>query len=608
MKLYSKTILFLLFFWCTTLSVQAQTSERSTDIEDINGKKVFVHTVKAGETVYNLCKLYNCTEQELKQLNPGSLVAGITIDQKILFPYSEPIKPRNFAGSSTSHTVEKGETMYGISKKYGITISELLSKNPILTDGIKIGQVLVIPVVSGTETNTTTTTTTKPTKAELKAVKKEALFPAQQSVKPDTSMVVKAVSNVNICDSILSISKTRLAKIAFVLPFCLKSNDSVSASNAALSKDDRVYGKSLPYLEFYEGALIALDSLKRLGYSFQIYAYDSQKDSLGVESIIKELASKKIDLIIGSNDQDEFEKLAAFAKKHYIPIVSPLSTNLILAGNNPQVFMANTPLKCRLQAEAQYSMSLKKNNYVLIHNGHLNEIENIEKIKTFMLPTYSNDTAIMNKHVKVIRFSTYSMAKIDKAMTAEDNIVIIPSEDQAFINDVLTKLNNYKRRYPMELHGMAMWESFKNLELDFLFDLHFKCAISTFRDYNDSKVKNFIINYRNIYKNEPGKLSFLGYDVMMYFGSLSARYGRSIAECGIKEKYKGIQNSFSFASMGKGAGFYNSYVNILEYASDYKRNSIPININTKTTQIEPSEKKASVKPQSSNEEEESEGE
>jgi len=607
MNIYSRTLLFLLFFWSTTQTVLSQPSERSTDIEEINGKKVFVHTVKAGETVYNLCKLYNCTEQELKQLNPGSLVAGITIDQKILFPYSEPIKPRSFGGSSTSHTVEKGETMYGISKKYGITISELLSKNPILTDGIKIGQVLIIPVVSSSETNTTTTTT-KPTKAELKAVKKEALFPAQQSVKPDTHTVVKTVPRVDLCDSLLSISKTKSANIAFVLPFCLKSNDSVSASNFALSKDDRVYGKSLPYLEFYEGALIALDSLKRLGYSFQIYAYDSQKDSLGIESIIKELSSKKIDLIIGSNDQDEFEKLAAFAKKRFIPIVSPLSTNLNLAGNNPQVFLANTPLKCRLQAEAQYSLSLKKNNYVLIHNGHLNEIENIEKIKSFMLPTYSDDTALMNKHVKVIRFSTYSMAKIDKAMTAEDNIVIIPSEDQAFINDVLTKLNNYKRRYPMELHGMAMWESFKNLELDFLFDLHFKCATSTYRDYTDSKVKNFIINYRNIYKNEPGKLSFLGFDVMMYFGSLSARYGRSIAECGIKEKYKGIQNSFSFASMGKGAGFYNSYVNILEYAADYKRNSIPININTKTTQIEPSEKKATVKPQSSEEEEDSDGE
>jgi LysM repeat protein/ABC-type branched-subunit amino acid transport system substrate-binding protein len=603
MKPFFKTLFCLLFIGIVTLNSQAQTSERSTDIETISGQKVFVHTVKAGETIYNLCKLYNCTEQELKQLNPGSLVSGITVDQKLMFPYSEPIKSRTFSGTPTTHTVDKGETMYGISKKYGITISELLSKNPSLTDGIKTGQVLIIPVISNSGSQNQAIA--KPNTNETKSVKKEALFPPQQALKTDTSKAITVVSNKSICDSLLSSSKNRMANIAIVVPFCVQANDSVSKSNAALGKDDRIYGKSLPYLEFYEGILLALDSLKRLGYSFQIFTYDSQKDSLGIESILKELATKKIDLIIGSNDQDEFEKLATFAKKRAIPIVSPLSTNLILAANNPQVFLANTPLKCRIQAEAQYSISLKKNNYVIIHAGHINEIENIEKIKQFMLPTYGGDTAKLNKHVKVVKFSTYSMTKIEKSMDSGLNIVIIPSEDQAFINDVVTKLNNYKRRYQMELHGMAMWENFKNLELDDLFDMHFKCATSTFRDYSDPKVKRFIINYREIFKNEPGKLSFLGYDIMMYFGALSAKYGKNIAECGSKEKYTGIQNSFTFSSMGKGAGFFNSYVNILTYTSDYKRSIIPININVKASQIEPSEKKPIVKPHSTEEEEES---
>ena len=584
--------------------LSAQSTERSTDVQEINGKRVFVHTVKAGETVYNLCKLYNCTEQEVKQLNPGSLVSGISINQKLLFPYSEQIKPRTFTDTPMTHIVDQGETMYGISKKYGITISELLSKNPILTDGIKVGQVLYIPVVAGYNKPNQPTNTAKST--DPKPIKKEALFPPQQATKPDTSKHVTTVSNVSICDSLFSKSKSRSANIAIVLPFCVDENDSVSSSNAALGKDNRIYGKSLPYLEFYEGALLALDSLKKLGYSFQIFTYDSQKDSMGIESILKELATKKIDLIIGSNDKDEFEKLAAFAKKHFIPIVSPLSTNLGLAGNNSQVFLANTPLKCRLQAEAQYSVSLKRNNYIIIHSGHLKEIENIEKIKQFMLPNFGGDSAKMNKHVKVVRFSTYSMSKIEKSMDSGRNVIIIPSEDQAFINDVVTKLNNYKRRYSMELHGMAIWENFKNLELDFLFDLHFKCATSTFRDYTDPKVKQFILDYRGLFKNDPGKLSFLGYDIMMYFGSLSAKYGRNIAECGIKEKYKGIQNSFSFSSMGKGAGYFNSYVNILEYTHDYKRIVIPININVKACQMEPTIKRPTVKPKSSDDDEESE--
>jgi LysM repeat protein/ABC-type branched-subunit amino acid transport system substrate-binding protein len=604
-NLFSKSIFYLFLFWGIQQNSIAQTSERSTQIETVNGVKVFIHTVKAGETVYNLCKLYNCSEQDLKQLNPGSLVSGITVDQQLLFPFSEQIKPRTFSGTPTTHTVEKGETMYGISKKYNISISELLSKNPSLTDGIKTGQVLTIPVVANPEK--THQTVSKSKDEESKQIKKEALFPPQQSTKPDSVKSATVVTSLTGCDSLQSIAKHRTANIAIVLPFCIKSNDSVTSSNAALGKEERISSKSLPYIEFYEGIIIALDTLKRLGYSFQIYTYDSQKDSSGIESIIKVLTSKKIDLIIGSNDQDEFEKLAAFAKKQSIPIVSPLSTNLNLAYTNPHVFLANTPLKCRLQAEAQYSVSLKQNNYVIIHTGHINEIENIEKIKQFMLPSFG-DSAKMNKHVKVVKFSTYSMANVEKAMAPGLNIVIIPSEDQAFINDVVTKLNNYKRRYQIELHGMAIWENYKNLELDDLYDMHLKCATSTYRNYSDPKVKHFIINYRDVYKNEPGKLSFLGYDIMMYFGSLSAKYGRNITECGIKEKYKGIQNSFSFTSMGKGAGYINSYVNILEYTSDYKRTIIPININTKATLIEPSEKKPVVKPRSTEEEESAEDE
>ena len=602
MRVFYKTILLLLFICGFNQIISAQTMERSNEIDQINGKKVFIHTVKQGETVYNLCKLYNCTEQDIKRLNPGALVQGIQVDQKILFPYSEPIKPRSFSESTMTHTVEKGETMYGISKKYNLTISELLSKNPSLTEGIKIGDVLNIPVIKnsekGEQSNTKVATPTKQKSVDSKQLKKEALFPSNHQTKVDTVKTSTTIPTVNKCDSLFAISKKRTTKIAIVFPFCVKDNDSVTSSNSSLGKEDRIYGKSLPYLEFYEGALLAIDSLKRLGYSLQLFVYDSQRDSMGISGIIKEMASKGIDVIIGSNDQDGFEQLASFAKRNAIPIVSPLSTNLGLASNNPQVFMANTPLKCRLQAEAQYALSLKKNHYVFIHNGHLNEIENIEKIKSFLLPSFGGDTAKMSKQVKVVKFSTYSMSKVESAMSAEENIVIIPSEDQAFVNDVLTKLNNYKRRYAMELHGMAMWESFKNLELDYLYDLHFKCATSTYRDYTDPRVKQFVSSYRNIYKNEPSKIAFLGFDVLIYFGTLSAKYGKQLATCGILEKYSGIQNSFSFSSIGKGAGFYNSYVNILEYGADYKRTIIPIKINIKATQIEPTDKKHLSKPSS----------
>ena len=583
--------IFLIFlFLGFIISVNSQTIERSKITETINNKKVYVHTVKAGETIYGLCRLYNCSEEDIKALNPGSLVNGISIEQKLYLPYSEQAKPRTFSNNSLNHTVEKGETMYGISKKYGISISELLAKNPFLTDGIKIGQILTIPII---QNENISKNSTKTTPNNIPVVKKEALFPNvdSQSTKPIVNQSIQ-----NNCDSLI-LGKS--ASIAMIFPLYIKQNDSITLSDSfsapggtpTFKNQESIFSKSLTYLELYEGALLALDSLKKLGYTIQLHIYDSKSDIDGIDNILKRLSTQNIDLIIGSNDQSEFEKIAAFAKKKGIPAVSPLSTNLQLATDNKMVILANTPLKCRLQAEAVYSLSLKQKKYVFVHAGHVNEIENIEQIKRTMLPAYKNDTAFMNKHVKVVRFSTYSMAKFEKAMDSNLNIVIIPSEDQAFVNDVLTKINIYKRRYNIELHGMAIWENYKNLELDYLFDLHFKCPVSTFRDYSNPKVKSFVSKFRSIYKNEPSKLSFLGFDILMYFGEQSAKYGKKLTNCGMQDKYEGLQNSFTFTSMGQPSGFFNSYVSILEYAPEYKRITHPINLHMKSGSIEPSEKK-----------------
>jgi len=289
------------------------------------------------------------------------------------------------------------------------------------------------------------------------------------------------------------------------------------------------------------------------------------------------MSKKDIDVIIGPFEQDDFEKVSKYANIQQIPIVCPMATNVLLAKNNPFVMMVNTSQKYRTEAEALSIIHTNGKNakYIFIHNGHLGELDDIEKMKDYMRPSF-DDTLQMNKRVVTLKYNPASFANIEAVFDTSLNIVIIPSVDQAFLNDIISRLNQYKKYRKIELHGMAVWETF-NLELDYLFGLHLHYTSSNYRDYTNSNVKHFVFLYRDNFKTEPSKLSFLGFDVAMYFIGNSAKYGKQINQCSLHTVYNGIQTSFSFSQIGNSSGYINTSVGSLEYTADYNRIFKPIN-------------------------------
>lgn len=114
------------------------------------------HQVQAKETVYGISKQYNIAIEKLYDLNPGLKENGLKIGQFLnltettskntatVSNNNQPVK--NVA--STTVIVEKGETIYGIAVKNNTTVSVLYELNPgLLENGLKVGQALNIPVV-----------------------------------------------------------------------------------------------------------------------------------------------------------------------------------------------------------------------------------------------------------------------------------------------------------------------------------------------------------------------------------------------------------------------------------------------------------------------------
>ena len=121
----------LLLLW----SVCAFAVEKSGTIVYINGSKFYIHTVQPGETLYGLSKAYEVGEKVILEHNP-SVSQGLRAGENIKVPFVTDVperkSERKLRKTFDTHTVAQGETLYGISRKYEIPIQTVVEDNPNL--------------------------------------------------------------------------------------------------------------------------------------------------------------------------------------------------------------------------------------------------------------------------------------------------------------------------------------------------------------------------------------------------------------------------------------------------------------------------------------------
>lgn len=115
--------------------------------QQIGNKKFYIYKVGSKETIYGISKKLNIPKEDIIKYNP-SVAEGLKAYQTLFFPI-EDFKADKKEASRTDgkfhHVVQRGETLYGLSKLYNISPDEIVAANPNASDGIKSGQVLIIP-------------------------------------------------------------------------------------------------------------------------------------------------------------------------------------------------------------------------------------------------------------------------------------------------------------------------------------------------------------------------------------------------------------------------------------------------------------------------------
>lgn len=519
----------------------------------IGGVKYYLHTVEKGQTLFAIAKFYSIDVNDLVIENPDA-IDGIKTGQILKIPFEK--KKVSIATVDTSnyilHKVEQGQTLYAISKHYGVDVEKIKLLNPDLKDGLKATQILRIP-------------NNKPKTEVAKASPSNGNGSSSPIVIVDTL----AADRITVLPPpiIYKGEKKEEYNIAFFLPFY--ASDALQMDMEKLTKGDVQFSnKTIVALQFYEGALLALDSLKKLHFNSKIFVYDiDDSDSLGIYNLLKKPELAELDLMIGPLYGSGFLPFSKFAKDHEIPIVSPFTQVNKILFNNPYVCKVTPSITLQIEQMASFVVdTFHTQNIILINNGNAKEVPFYNSFKAA-----ANKMLIEKGHLPADSVKeVLGLGGIQNAISStKKNIVILPSNNQSYVTDFISKLNVLRDKNDIVLFGLQTWTNYDNLDLEYLNNLSLHIPANNYVDFSNPASKRFIETYRERYKAEPENYAYQGFDVTYYFLTALQQYGEAFLQYLPLNKQSCLETNFHFTQFPSDSGFENRFVYILKY-KDFK--------------------------------------
>lgn len=565
LKINSNRTFCLSLVFCLLFSFSAHAQEKeSTDIHKtrssaiINGLKYYLHTVEKGQTLFAISKFYKCDVNDIVIDNPEA-IDGIKPGQilKILINKKPAELSANDTGHFILHKVEKGQTLYSITKQYGVSQEKIKVLNPELKEGLKVNQFIKIPSLKTKKDSVITDQNVKPVIAAL-----------ANSSNRNTINTTDAADRSSLGYKNYKGEKKEGYTIAFFLPFHADEANAIELEKI-IKGDAQFSTKTNVALQFYEGAILAIDSLKKQNLNAKIFFYDvDEKDSLSMIAILKKPELASMDLIIGPLYGSSFMPIANFAKEHEIAIVSPFTQVNKILFNNPYVSKVTPSITLHVEQMAHFVVdTFKTQNIILINNSNTKEVSffnafrntaNADLLKAGVLPSDSVKIASGHSNMQ----SMLSASKL--------NIIILPSNNQSYVTEFISHLNSINReKFKIVLFGLQNWMNYDNLDFEYLNNLSLHIPANTFVDYKNASTQNFIQTYRSKYKTEPEMYVYQGFDVAYCFISLLQKEGSGFLKQLSAKKYSGISSNYQFAQFPSESGFENKFVYILKY-KDYQ--------------------------------------
>ncbi len=583
-------------------------------VKTINGKKYHFYEVQPQETVYSLCHRFGVTREQIVRYNP-SVEDGLKAYQVLLFPVEETpsaaIAPTHDGNKKTtsggdvmSYVVQKGETGYGISYKYGMTLDEFYTLNPSARDGLKAGQTVKVrrstPTAAPASTPSTLAPAARPTvpsgsnsthNSTHVIAEHETLYSIARAHGLSLRQLLDANPGIDVdhyaAGTVLNIpsadGNVEQAKADSPAPSVSATAPSVSAPRpetpavSAVRPTDSPLNIAivLPFTsdkrsraenakEFLRGFTLAVDSLRNFGRPVKVMAFDSKGTAEGCAAVLADPMLKTANVIIAPDDASQIQDFAKYAAANKIYLLNLYVIKDEQYTTNPYMVQCNTPHDVMYDKAINYFINSFPGFTPVIlkrKGGQTDKSEFTDLLKKAY-------TAAGRKVHEIEYTERLTKATLDNLPSGVDYAFIPVSSKNDEFNKFIDAVNAYKEERPdgnaVNLWGYSEWlvlrdQSKLNKANSYVFS-RFYCVD---KDYSVENLESAFERWYGVgFADKIPKQGVYGFDTGMFLLNALNSNGGDFNR--FTPPYDGLQNAFLLKRSGDG-GFVNEELYIINY-------------------------------------------
>ena len=507
--------------------------EKSTEKIVYQGKSYYLHTVKAKETLFSICKAYGVSVDEVKVLNDKK-ENTLSIGEVLRIPVVEPFK--SIDDKFYYHRMKPKETLYSLSRKFNIKMKRILKDNPEYDVSRPIAEGSVVKLaLKQIDRNVLEAELhwEKRQAKEIQQVRSEELEKYEEGYPntfPPARDSLEGMEQQAVGDTLFIVPdiahEQRHVKVALMLPLYVKENK-LPLSEEEIPVDTlgvnvrnerwRLSSRTEPFLQFYQGVLMAVDSLKRLGYTIELHVYDTERDPNTVQSLVGELNLLSPDLIIGPVYPNTYKAVAEQLGNRTIPMIFPLSSR---GGDSlcfPNFVQLNTSTASLVEEMADWIVANGAQAHLIniIPDGGARTGDESRLTNLVQNRLQENGMSDMTNCQWRPQMHLDSLRKIMRP--GVENIILFPTINEAAASRTLPVLSALADQFRITVIGFPDWLKFTSIDEEVLFKLNVKMMTNSYVDYQGDVAKRFSAKHRNYFYSEPSNVANRAFDMVMCF-------------------------------------------------------------------------------------------
>ena len=519
----------------------------------IDGKICYSHIVLERQTLYSISKAYGVTLEDIYRFNPTVKEVGLKKNSIIIIPSQDaikssvtvqmpepakapeavkeepagkrPEKPRQAPEVKAPvkektrriHIAKWYEDLDVIAEQYGVTVDDIMKANNLTGRKLVKRQKLIIPY-PGEET------VTKPT--VVAEVAPTPQVPAEETVAEVVdSVTIEPVSKVNL---------------SLVMP--LTNSEGEPHRNN---------------MDFYCGALLAVYDMANEGIDCNLNVCDIMNADSGfdMESLTKS------DMIIGPVSTADLTRMfnAVPAGTTVVSPLDPRAEKLITEHSS----MIQIPTPHQVQNREDFT---EGDRAVMITEKGARQTGIVNIMKEAL---DSSSLAYQTFSYSILEGRDVTEALTGLMSEEGKNRIVIASESEAFVNDVVRNLNLLiYNNLDIVLYAPSKIRGFDTIEVENLHKTSTHVSLAYYVDYESPLVKEFLLKYRALFNTEPNQFAFQGYDVTRYFADQYTKAGKNWKEGLDGNETEMLQSTFMLRRQPSG-GHLNNGIRRIVYDNGY---------------------------------------